>query len=252
VEALCSLDQHNVEIHENHRSWLRKPVLRKIYEGFHREIFRACHHDLSGPTVEIGSGLGQIKAVIPDCITTDILPNPWLDRTENAYRLSFDNESVANLILFDVWHHLRYPGTALLEFRRVLASRGRLIVFDPCMSLLGLLVYGMFHHEPLGLRNPITWFAPENWAAGHADYYAAAGNAWRVFCGSSCFELSGWRAVSVQRAAALSYVASGGFRAPQLYPSILLPLLQRIDAALDCVPVLFATRLLVVLEKTGR
>lgn len=252
MEAVRSLDQHNAEIHENRRSWLRKPVLRKIYEGFHRQIFRACRHDLTGPTVEIGSGLGQIKAVIPNCITTDVLPNPWLDRIENAYRLSFGNDSVANLILFDVWHHLRYPGTALLEFRRVLASGGRLIVFDPCMSLLGLLVYGMFHHEPIGLRKQITWFAPENWAAGNADYYAAAANAWRIFCGSSRFQLRGWRAVSVQRAAALSYVASGGFRAPQLYPSILLPLLQWIDAVLDRAPVLFATRLLVVLEKTDR
>src|SRR5205823_6202909 len=64
MEAVCSLDRHNVEIHEIRRSWLRKPVLRKIYKGFHRQIFRACRHDLSGSTVEIGSGLGQIKAVI--------------------------------------------------------------------------------------------------------------------------------------------------------------------------------------------
>src|SRR6266480_4571934 len=226
MEAVCSLDQHNVEIHENRRSWLRKPVLRKIYKRFYRQIFRACRHDLSGPTVEIGSGLGQIKAVIPDCITTDVLPNPWLDRTENAYRLSFDNNSLANLILFDVWHHLRYPGTALVEFQRVLAAGGRLIVFDPCMSLLGLLVYGVFHHEPLGLRDPITWVAPQNWDAAKADYYAAASNGWRIFCNSTRLELSGWQTISVQRAAAFSYVASGGFRAPQLYPSLLLPMLQ--------------------------
>jgi SAM-dependent methyltransferase len=250
VEAVCLLEQHNIEIHENQRSWLRKPVLRRIYERFHRQISRSCRHDLSGPTVEIGSGLGQIKTVIPDCITTDVLPNPWLDRTENAYRLSFDNESVANLILFDVWHHLRYPGTALQEFQRVLCPGGRLIVFDPCMSLLGLLVYGLFHHEPLGLRKPIPWSAPASWDAAKADYYAAASNASRIFRQSG-LKLPGWETVSVQRYAALSYVASGGFRAPQLYPSMLLPLLQKIDAVLDRIPLLFATRLLVVLEKTG-
>jgi Methyltransferase domain len=249
METVWSIHRHNIELHENCRSWERKAVLRKVYEGFHRQISEWCRHDLSGPTVEIGSGLGQIKTVIPDCITTDILPNPWLDRTENAYRLSFGDASTANLILFDVWHHLRYPGTALLEFRRVLAAGGRVIIFDPCMSLLGLIVYGLFHHEPLGLNNPIRWCAPENWDATNADYYAAAGNAWRVFCRSSCFDLGGWQIVSVQRTAALSYVASGGFRGPQLYPSILLPLLQGIDAILDRVPLLFATRLLVVLEK---
>ncbi len=252
MEAVCSLAQHNIEIHENRRSWVGKPVLQKIYRGFHRQIARACRHDLTGPTVEIGSGLGQIKTVIPDCITTNVLPNPWLDQTENAYRLSFGNDSVANLILFDVWHHLRYPGTALMEFQRVLSAGGRLIIFDPCMSLVGLIVYGLFHHEPLGLRNPITWFAPENWDTGSADYYAAAGNAWRVFCRSRRRQLCGWRTVSVRRAAALSYVASGGFRAPQLYPLVMLPTLQRIDAMLDHAPALFATRLLVVLEKAAR
>ena len=251
VEAVCSLERHNVEIHQNRRSWLRKPVLRKIYEGFHRQILQSCRRDLHGATVEIGSGLGQIKVVIPDCITTDVWPNPWLDRVENAYRLSFANDSVANLILFDVWHHLRYAGTALLEFRRVLAPGGRLVIFDPCMSLLGLLVYGVFHHEPLGLRDATGWFAPADWDSEKADYYAAASSAWRTFCRSKASPLNGWRTVSLRRAAALSYVASGGFRAPQLYPSALLPFLQRIDGILDFFPSFFATRLLVVLEKNG-
>ena len=250
MQAVCSLDRHNVEIHENRVSWLNKPVLREIYEQFHRRILSVCRQDLKGATVEIGSGLGQIKRVIPNCITTDVVPNPWLDRTENAYRLSFANDSVANLILFDVWHHLRHPGTALTELKRVLIPGGRLIIFDPCVSLLGLLVYGVFHHEPVGLRDPIQWFAPKNWDPTSTDYYAAASNAWRIFCRSSAFDLSGWQIASVQRMAALSYVASGGFRGPQLYPSMLLPPLRCIDAVLDRVPLLFATRLMVVLEKT--
>ena len=251
MEAIHSLEQHNIEIHENERSWQQKPVLRKLYEDFHQRIQQACRHDIDGPTVEIGSGLGQIKNVIPDCITTDVLPNPWLDQTENAYRLSFSDASVANLILFDVWHHLRYPGTALQEFQRALAPGGRLLIFDPCMSLLGLLVYGVFHHEPLGLTQPITWDAPPGCDAEDADYYAAASNAWRMFCGSERPVLDRWRIIECERMAALSYVASGGFRAPQLYPAALLPLLKRIDGLLDYLPLLFATRLLVVLQKDG-
>ncbi len=210
-----------------------------------------CRHDMDLATVEIGSGLGQIKTVIPHCVTTDVFSNPWLDRTENAYRLSFADGAVANLILFDVWHHLRYPGSALKEFRRVLAPGGRLIIFDPCMSLLGLIVYGVFHHEPVALRHPITWFAPEGWDESQLDYYAAAANAWRIFHRAEAqAELGGWRLLKVQREAALSYVASGGFRARQLYPSAFLPLLRFLDEVLSGLPMLFATRLLVVLETT--
>lgn len=249
VEAIRSLDQHNVEIHENRLNWDRKPVLRKIYRGFHSQIRRWLCDDIDGATVELGSGLGQIKDVIPTCITTDVVPNPWLDRTENAYELSFANQSVANLIVFDVWHHLRYPGTALLEMWRVLAPGGRVVIFEPCMSILGLLVYGIFHHEPLGLRQRITWLAPEGFNATDADYFAAAGNAWRVFHLRPRKPLDGWRIVEVKRSAALSYVASGGFRGPQLYPTSLLPLLRSVDSVLDYFPAAFATRMLVVLEK---
>ena len=51
----------------------------------------------------------------------DLFSNPWLDRRENCYAMNFADGSVSHLILFDVWHHLRYPGTALREFHRVLA-----------------------------------------------------------------------------------------------------------------------------------
>ena len=70
----------------------------------------------------------------------------------------------------------------------------------------------------------------------------------RVFCRSRRRQLCGWRTVSVRRAAALSYVASGGLQ-PQLYPLVMLPTLQRIDAMLDHAPALFATRLLVVWKR---
>lgn len=235
---------------ENQGSWEQKPVLRKIYREFHNEIRHRLRDDIDGVTVELGSGIGQIKDVIPACITTDVVPNHWLDRTENAYRLSFVKETVANLIAFDVWHHLRYPGTALREIRRVLAPGGRVVIFEPCMSLLGLLVYGVFHHEPLGLRQPITWFAPEDYDASHADYFAAAGNAWRTFHRREHKMLDGWRVVEVKRFSAISYVASGGFRGPQLYPTSLLPLLRSMDALFDLFPAAFATRMLIVLEKT--
>jgi SAM-dependent methyltransferase len=242
--------QHNLEIQANAEHWRRKPLLQKIYHDFYSEIAGELRSDLPGETVEIGSGIGNLKAVVPEALATDLFPNPWLDRIENAYAMTCQDASVANLILFDVWHHLEYPGTALAEFHRVLTPEGRLIIFDPAMGILGRIVYGFFHHEPLALKDEIRWRAPADFSPGEMTYYAAQGNAQRIFfSGEGASELDSWRTVRRSLFAGLPYVASGGFRGPQLFPESLLPVLRVIDRTASRVPALFATRLLVTLEK---
>ncbi len=242
--------QHNTEIFSNRRAWERKPLLQEIYRDFYRTIAAELRSDLPGLTVELGSGMGNIKQVIPDCITTDLFPNPWLDRQENAYTLSFADASVANLILFDVWHHLEFPGTALEQFARVLAPGGRLILFEPATSLLGRFIYGLFHHEPLGIGKSITWSAPSGLDLNNAPYFAAQASAWRIFVRREFSpHLDAWHLRRVHPFASLSYAASGGFSKPQLFPTACLPLMRQLDRALSAFPNLFATRLLIVLEK---
>lgn len=242
--------QHNIEIQRNRDAWMRKPVLRAIYHGFYQEIAARVGAHEQKLIVELGSGMGRIKEVIPECITTDIFPNPWLDRQENAYELSFEDGSISHLILFDVWHHLRYPGTALREFRRVLAPGGRLILFEPAASWTGRLVYHFFHHEPVGLRNAITWDAPPSFRAADSDYYAAQAAASRVFWwGEERARLTGWRICEVKPIASFAYFASGGFSGPQLGGKFLHSIMRAVDRIAAFAPRLFAARLLLVLEK---
>ena len=244
------IQQHNIEIHQNREHWDRKPLLREIYADFYREIALRVAPARPGLTVELGSGMGNIKEYLPDCITTDVFPNPWLDRVENAYKLSFADAAVGHLILFDVWHHLQYPGEALKEFSRVMTSTGRIVIFEPAMGLLGRLVLGLFHHEPLGLNDEIQWEAPPGFSRDNPGYYAAQGNASRVF-GSRGFQskLEGWSIAEVTYFPALAYLGSGGFRGRQMYPQAMLPVVQFADRLLAPFPTL-ASRMLVVLERT--
>lgn len=241
-------EQHTHEIHRNREAWRRKPLLREVYRDFHRLIdSRLCQEGL---TVELGSGIGSIKQTIPRCITTDIFPHPWIDRQENAYRLSFADQSVANLILFDVWHHLEFPGTALAEFRRVLRPGGRLIVFEPGMGLLGRLIYTLAHHEPVAFRQPVQWFAPPDFPVDDPPYFAAQSRAHRLIIqGQQKEQLAGWKVRETRPLASMAYLASGGFSKPSLCPLLLHPCLRLLDAVLSRIPSLFAVRLLVVLEK---
>lgn len=242
-------EQHNIEIHRNREAWQRKPMLRAVYRDFH-QLIASKLREAGGLTVEIGSGMGSIKKVIPHCITTDVFANPWLDQQENAYRLSFAHHSVANLILFDVWHHLEFPGTALAEFHRVLVPGGRLILFEPAMSLLGRLVYTLGHHEPVAFDQPVEWFAPAALDLGNPPYFAAQSRAHRLFVlGEQRERLQGWRVVEASPVASLAYFVSGGFSKPQLLPTFSHPCLRWLDGLLSKFPSLFATRLIVVLEK---
>jgi len=245
-----SVTRHDEETMRNVECWEKKPTLRRIYKAFYEVIADQLGRHSHGLIVELGSGMGNIKEVIPACIRTDIFPNQANDQVENAYSLSFPNSSVSALILFDVFHHLRFPGTALREFNRVLVPGGRVILFEPCLSVLGLLVYGVFHPEPLGMTDPIQWDAPFHQWSTDADYYAAQSNASRVFIGKEFYShLSGWDIVKAQRFSAISYVASGGYSQHQFYPDSAYAVMRMVDHFCDFMPSLFATRLLVVLDK---
>lgn len=244
------INLHQESINKNGQRWQQKPLLQKLYAGFYRLIAQNLSTLPDAKIVELGSGLANIREVIPDCLCTDLFPNPWIDQIENAYKLSFADESISDLILTDVFHHLKYPGTALKEFLRVLRKGGRVIMLEPYMSILGLLVYGIPHDEPIAVMKRIEWNAPENWSAEKIDYYAAQGNATRIFVGNRfCSQLGDWQKIKTIRLSAIAYAASGGFSKPQLYPTSMLALVEKLENLLDLFPALFATRLLVILEK---
>jgi SAM-dependent methyltransferase len=244
------IDQHNVEIERNLRSWRRKPVLRLAYQDFHKRIAAHIDSSVTGKIVELGSGIGNIRDVIAGAIRTDLFPNPWIDQVENAYALSFRDGEVSHLILFDVFHHLRHPRTAFDEFQRVLRPGGRVILFEPYVSLAGRLVYGPLHHEPIAFDRPIAAAAPPGFDPNRDGYYAAQGNATRVFWrGESPEVVEGWEVIARERIGAWPYALTGGYSKPQLYPAALYPLLARLDALMALAPSLSALRTLIVLRK---
>ena len=241
---------HQDSIEKNSEYWNRKPLLQTLYGDFYRLVAKNLSNLPEGRIVELGSGLGNIHEVIPNCLRTDLFPNPWIDQIENAYALSFPDETVSDLILTDVFHHLKYPGTALKEFLRVLRRGGRVIMLEPCISALGLLVYGVLHDEPIAVTQNIEWEAPAGWSPERVDYYAAQGNASRIFLGNEFrHRLGDWQKLETVRLSAIAYAASGGFSKPQLYPTSALPLIRKLENILNLFPSLFATRLLVILEK---
>jgi SAM-dependent methyltransferase len=240
------LDQHQREIQRNLALWKRKPLLQTIYAGFYARILKLVDPALPGRVVEIGSGIGNLKAHLPQALCTDLFPNPWLDVVCDGYELPFRDGAVSHLVLFDVFHHLRAPNAFLREARRVLGPGGRLILFEPFISWLSYPVYGLLHHEPVAWHDPIDL---RDSLPRPRDYYAAQGNATRLFFGR---EIPGWPAgwdvFHAEAFSSFSYLLSGGYSKPAFYPAARLPVIQRLDASLSRWPRLYGARCLVGLR----
>lgn len=227
-----------------------KPVLQKIYDEFFTLIIENLLRAEGKNIIEIGAGSGRLKQRLPEVICTDIFPSPYCDRIESAYEIGEKNDSVSDIILIDVFHHLKFAGAALREFFRVLTPGGRVIILEPCISPLSLFVFGIFHHEPLGLREEINLETPYD-ALSDTTAYAAQSLPTRIFFDkrhSSEIERN-WNIRVKKRLALWRYVFSGGFRKPQLYPDMAYEWLKPIDMLADLAPSITATRMLVVLEK---
>jgi SAM-dependent methyltransferase len=241
------LAQHQVEIQRNLHAWQTKPLLREVYASFYRRLQPLLNSAIPGRVVEIGSGVGNLKSHFPEAVATDLFPNPWLDMVCDAYELPFPDGGLSHLVLFDVFHHLSAPNAFLREARRALAPAGRVIVFEPYISWFSFPAYGLFHHEPVAWRKPLS---RADTAPQPRDYYAAQGNATRLFFRH---ELpgwpEGWRPFHAEAFSSFAYLLSGGYSRPALYPARWLPVMLKLDRRLSRWPRLFAARCLVGLER---
>lgn len=246
---MTPLEQHQLEIQKNLRAWKSKPLLQKIYAGFYQRIIAHIDPQIPGRIVEIGSGIGNLKSHLPQAITTDLFPNPWLDVVCDGYELPFADESLSHLVLFDVFHHLRAPNAFLREARRVLTSRGRVILFEPYISWASLPIYGLLHHEPIAGKEPINF---SDTLPRPRDYYAAQGNATRLFFKRETAdwpESQDWKVLHAEAFSSFSYLLSGGYSKPAFYPAALLGAVESLDKILSGCPRLFAGRCIVVLQR---
>jgi SAM-dependent methyltransferase len=247
---MTPLHQHQDEIQKNLDAWSRKPLLQKIYAQFYERILEQINPAQPGLIVEIGSGIGNLKARLPQAICTDLFPNPWLDLVCDGYELPFADASVSHLVLFDVFHHLQAPRAFLREARRALKADGKVILFEPFISLSSYPVYGLLHHEPVGFGRQIP--ADENLPRPR-DYYAAQGNATRIFFEGEMPDFQeDWICAHNEAFSAFRYLLSGGYSKPAFYSAAWYDGLTRLDQLLSRWPRLFAARCLVVLAPTTR
>jgi SAM-dependent methyltransferase len=125
-----------------------KLFLRKMYEYWYAE-FKNSWPDIENKKVlEIGSGGGFLKDVIPSIITSDIMPLKIVDKVFSAEDMPFADKELNGICMLNVFHHIPTPENFLSEAQRVLKQGGKIILIEPANSLWGRFIYRNFHHEP--------------------------------------------------------------------------------------------------------
>jgi SAM-dependent methyltransferase len=135
---------------DHYRSvWDQKPVLRAVYNDIFERIASRC---VSGTSLEIGGGIGNLKERIPDLISSDIQFAPWLDLVADAQNLPFADEALSNIVMLDVLHHIEFPALLFREASRVLRPGGRIIMAEPGITFGSKFFYRLLHHEPVRMN----------------------------------------------------------------------------------------------------
>jgi SAM-dependent methyltransferase len=133
---------------EHREILLRKPFLKKIYEEWYRSFIDIAGDLPEGKLLEIGSGGGFLKDLLPEVVTSDILALPHCDLTFSAERIPFDNESVSGIFMIDVLHHIPDCEQFFGEAKRVLVPGGEIFMIEPANTAWARLIYKNLHHEP--------------------------------------------------------------------------------------------------------
>lgn len=150
------MNQNSKKVFLEHRNIIRKKsFLNKIYIDFYK-IFKRTNLP-KGPIVEIGSGAGFIKDIIPNVITSDVIGGPDIDKVFSAHKIPFVDSNISAFLMIDVLHHVKDSERALKEISRCLKPGGKVIMIEPYNSLWGRLIYRYLHPEKEGFNPKAGW-----------------------------------------------------------------------------------------------
>jgi SAM-dependent methyltransferase len=209
----------------------QKTALRRLYEETYQrwaDCLRRCPAD--GLAVELGSGGGFVKQVLPAVVTTDVIEYAGVDRVVDATRMPFADGSLRALFLLNVLHHVPDVAAFLREAARCLAAGGRVLIVDQYPGLIGGPVYRFLHHEPFDAR-AADWRFPSKGPLSDAN----GALAWIVFERDRerlLREHPALQLVAFRPHTPLRYWLAGGLKKWSLLPGPLFPLATALDRAL--------------------
>jgi SAM-dependent methyltransferase len=194
----------------------RKPFLKNLYIDFYKQFERAVPDFENKILVELGSGGGFIKEVIPSAVTSDILELPNVDKIFSAADMPFQNENVDGFFMINVLHHVTEPRAFFKEALRCLKTGGKIIMIEPANTLWSRFIYKNFHHELFDTQ--AKWELDKKGPLSHGN----GALPWIIFSRDRQVfenEFPSLQVTAIRNHTPLLYLLSGGFTLRQLVPS---------------------------------
>jgi SAM-dependent methyltransferase len=226
----------------------KKPFMRKLYADFYNRFKKAVPEPEERTLVELGSGGGFLKEIIPNVITSDVLNLPNIDRVFSALDMPFEAGSVDAFFMFDVLHHLPEPRAFFAEAMRCLRPGGKVVMIEPANTPWARFMYKNFHHEDF---NPGA-----GWRLEKGGPLSSANGAlcWIIFIRDRVIfekEFPSLKIVTVRNHTPLRYLLSGGFTLRQLAPSFAYPIVKVVEYIISPANDRLGMFVTVELEKVG-
>jgi SAM-dependent methyltransferase len=190
----------------------RKPGLGDIYREWY-QLQRNHLASVDGAILELGSGAGFLKAVIPSVITSDVVLCEGVDLCLDALDVGLRfEERLSNLLMVNVFHHICDSLAFLHSASSALLPGGRLIMIEPWLNRWSKLCYQLVGHEPVDPDQAGWTFSSDN---PLLDSNQA--QAWIVFHRDNPLfhkTFPNLRVVVIQPIMPFSYLLTGGHSTP--------------------------------------
>jgi len=244
-----------------------------------------------GTILELGGGSGNFKEYFHShhagqgtLIASDVVATPHCDLVVDAMTLPFADNSLDNIVMMDVLHHIPFPLKFFAEAQRALRPGGRIIMTEPYISPASRLVFKLAHPEPVelsvavfaeplapgsaggsngvdagteapnprqsrGLTDPSPLRSKVRGGGAFASNQATPTLIFYRDLAKFQQRFSEFKLIARKRRSLLLYPLSGGFSGPKLLPHSVGKFLWPLETLLAPLSPLLAFRLLVVLEK---
>ncbi len=208
----------------------QKKFLYKIYLQWYRMILSRLPIG-SAPVLELGTGPGFLKELLPELITSDVVPFKGVNLVLNGQDLPFTAASLRAIVMVDVLHHIQNPRGFFASAARAVLPGGCIVMVEPWNTFWSRWVYTHLHYEGFDPAAP-HWELEANTPLSHAN----GALPWILFkrdLAQFSQECPEWKVEHAQPMMPLVYLASGGLTTAICPPTWSYPLFQAVERILS-------------------